>query len=560
MSSRVPYDPCRVAHHDDDRLDSWKEIASHLGRSVRTVRRWEAHEELPVHRQAHRSRATVYGYRSEIDAWQRKRDVEPAPKPGLAEVDPGHRSIAVLPFSYLGPDPRAEYLADGFTDEVISHLGKLAGLRVISRTSVMAFRATTKTARAIGRELQVQHLVEGTVRHDGSRLRVSTRLIAIPSDDRVWAETHDGTLEDVFAMQESIAREIVDALQLRLTPDEDRLLGERPVNDLSAWRAILEARKQTLRWRPDTIDRAIGLLHDALDVVGANAELYAALGRAHLQFREAGVDLGPEPIEQAERFARKAFALAPSSSPVLHLRGWIHYSRGEIQEAVRDLGRALETDRNDPDTLGLLGNCYLISGRVAAARPLIARLLAIDPLTPLNRCMPGWAHALEGNFPAAVAPYREMFEMDPDNPLARLFYTWILTVNRLDQDARRVAAGFTDSQRGSLPARIASRFVGAVAGPGEAGSIELSPDDEKLATTNEMFARFLGQAFALAGHADEAVRWLSVAVDRGFINYPFLAQHDPILRRLDDHPAFRDLLHSVEKRWMEFESQPLSIR
>lgn len=560
MSSRVPYDPCRVAHNDDDRLDSWKEIASHLGRSVRTVRRWEAHEELPVRRQVHRSRATVYAYRSEIDAWQRKRDVEPAGSRGIAEVDPGHRSIAVLPFSYLGPDPRAEYLADGFTDEVISHLGKLAGLRVISRTSAMAFRATTKTVRAIGRELQVQHLVEGTVRHDGSRLRVSTRLIAIPNDDRIWAETHDGTLEDVFAMQESIAREIVDALELRLTPDEDRLLGERRVNDLSAWRAILEARKESLRWQPDTIHRAIRLLHDALEMVGANAELYAALGRAHLQFREAGVDLGREPIEQAERFARKAFELAPSSSSVLHLRGWIHYSRGEIQQAVRDLGRTLEMDRNDPDTLGLLSNCYLISGRITAARPLIARLLSIDPLTPLNRCMPGWAHALEGNFPAAIAPYREMFEMDPENPLARLFYTWILTANRLDRDAHRVVAGFTESQRGSLPARIAARFVGTPAGPGEAGNIELSPDDEKLATTNEMFARFLGQAFALGGRSDEAVRWLSVAVDRGFINYPFLARHDPILRRLDDHPGFRDLLHSVEKRWMEFESQPLPIR
>ena len=559
MAGHVPLCPvrsCAVGPKDADRLDSWKAIASHLGRSVRTVRRWEAHDGLPVHRQPHRSRASVYGFRSEIDAWWRTRDVAPAASPPAAGPDPGRRSIAVLPFSYVGPDPAAEYLADGFSDEVISHLGKLAGLRVISRTSSMAFKNTHKTARTIGRELRVHHLVEGTVRHDGTRLRVATRLIAIPSDDRVWAQTHDGTLDDVFAMQEGIAREIVDALQVRLTPDEDRRLGQRAVKGLPAWRAILQARNEALRWRPDSIGRAVRLLQDALATVGPDAELCATLGRVHLQYREAGIDLGPEPLEQAEHCARAAFDLDPSSVSALRLRGWIHYARGDIQQAVGALGRAMEEDRNDPDALGLLSNCYLISGRVSAARPLIARLLAIDPLTPLNRCMPGWADALEGNFTAAIPPYREMLAMDPGNPLARLFYTWVLTVAGKLREARQVVGEFSPSQQGSLPARIAARFVTPHDGQEGGGGLDLSPEDEKLATANEMFARFLGQAFALCGRQDEAVRWLSAAVERGFINHPFLAVHDPVLRRLDGHPGFRALLRSVEQRWTAFEPYP----
>src|SRR4029079_9449559 len=130
--------------------------------------------------------------------------------------------------------------------------------------------------------------------------------------------------------------------------------------------------------------------------VGDNAGLYAALGLTHLQYREAGIDLGEGPVDEAEACAQHVFALDPSSASGLQLRGWIHYSRGRIQDAVRALNAALEIDANNADTLSLLSNCYLISGRVATARPLIERLIAVDPLTPINRCMPGWADILEG--------------------------------------------------------------------------------------------------------------------------------------------------------------------
>src|SRR5206468_33893 len=125
---------------------------------------------------------------------------------------------------------------------------------------------------------------------------------------------------------------------------------------------------------------------------------------------------------EADRCVRKVFELEPGSAGGFRLRGWIRYSRAEVQDAVRDLKSSLAIEPNDPDTLLLLSNCYLISGQPGAAHPLIERLTAIDPLTPLTQCMPAWAAMAEGNFADAVAPYRRMFEMDPGNPLARLFY------------------------------------------------------------------------------------------------------------------------------------------
>jgi hypothetical protein len=143
---------------------------------------------------------------------------------------------------------------------VIADLSKVRTLRVISRTSSMAFKRTTKDVRAIARELGVRYILEGTVRRAGSRLRISAQLIEANADDHIWADKYEGTIEDVFAMQERLARVIVGALQLRLTDEEDRRLAERPIRDVRVYECYLRARHEVWRWRKDAIDRAIQLL------------------------------------------------------------------------------------------------------------------------------------------------------------------------------------------------------------------------------------------------------------------------------------------------------------
>ena len=402
-----------------DRLESWKEIAAYLNRGVRTVRRWETGEGLPVHRHVHRTLGSVYAYKSEIDAWRRSRPGAT----GSRVLPESTKSIAVLPFTNLSTDPENAYFADGLTEEVTANLSKVRPLRVISRTSSMVFKDTKKDLKTIAHLLGVQYVLQGSVRQAGTQLRISAQLINASRDDHVWAEHYDGTLEDVFAIQERLARVIVAALELRLSDDEQQRLAERPITDVQAYECYLRARHEAWRWRRDAIDHAIKLLNNGLAIVGDNVRLYAALGHAHLQYREAGIDFGERPLEEAEKCAEKVFALEPSGGAGFRLSGWIEYSRGLIQDAVRNLKKAVERDPNDVDTLLLLCNCYLISGKVPAARPLIARLLTLDPLTPLTRCVPGFADVSEGNLRAAVEPYRQMFEMDPDNPMARLFYS-----------------------------------------------------------------------------------------------------------------------------------------
>ena len=303
----------------EDRLDSWKEIAVYLRRSVRTARRWEAQEGLPVHRQMHQSLASVYAYKSEIDAWLKR--AERSERAGGSEPEKdrppitAENSIAVLPFAYVGPEPSHEYLADGFTDEVIGNLSKVKALRVISRTSSMALKSKDWDARSIGRRLEVGYLLEGTVREDLSRLKVSARLIDPQRDDRVWAGEYGGTVDDVFGIQEQIARRIVEALEVRLSVEEEGRLSALSARNPMAWQCVQQARQEAFRWRRDAIDHAVQLLTNGLATVGDDAYLYAALGRVHLQYREAGIDLGPEPLEQAERCVAKVFELEPDSAP-----------------------------------------------------------------------------------------------------------------------------------------------------------------------------------------------------------------------------------------------------
>ncbi len=538
-----------------DRLGSWKAIAAYLDCSVRTVRRWERAEGLPVHRHMHHKLGRVFALRTELDAWRqsRARSPDPAYRATSAPLPASSRSIAVLPFASPGSDAQDDYFADGLTEEVTIALAKVQSLQVTSRRSAAAFRITSAGVRLIAGQLGVRYLVEGSVRRTGGRLKVSAQLIDASQDAHRWAATYDGTIDDVFSIQEQMARKIVEALELRLTATEERHLSERAINNVPAYECYLRARHDMWIWRRDAIDRAVQLLRQALALIGDNARLYATLGLAHLQYREAGVDLSDQPLLEAGTCASKLFALDDHSGSGWQLRGWIAYSRGFIQDAVRDLKIALNLDPYNSDTLLLLCNCYLISGRVASARPLLARLLAVDPLTPITRCMPGFAEIMEGNLEAAIEPYRQMFEMDQSNPMARLFFAWVLIINRRHDEVHTLLKSFPPDQRDTLPARLSFFLANAAAGRCREAEAELTPQIEAIARATDVFPRFLAEGFALLGERGSAIQWLKAAIDRGFINYPFLSRHDPSFEGLRGDSAFKALLETARHRWERFE-------
>ncbi len=159
----------------------------------------------------------------------------------IADAD-SRKSIVVLPFDNMSPDAGDAHFSDGLTEEIITHLSYLRSLRVISRSSAMVLKGTQKDVRTIGKELDVQYVLEGSVRKAGNDLRITAQLVDAGTDTHMWAERYDGVLDDVFEIQETVSQSIVKALNLTLTSKEHQKLAERPIHEVQAYECYLRAR------------------------------------------------------------------------------------------------------------------------------------------------------------------------------------------------------------------------------------------------------------------------------------------------------------------------------
>ncbi len=299
------------------RLDSWKEIAAYLKRDVRTVHRWEHTEGLPVHRHAHQKRGSVYAFKAELDHWWNdghSRLELPAVRRSFwrgrwqlllmagtlvaisallfafGTAGSRHRlfgarrniqSLAVLPLINLSGDPNQQYFADGVTEALTTELGKLSGLRVISRTSAMQYKESKKSMPAIARELDVDAAIEGGVLLSGGRVRVTAQLVDARADRHLWAQAYDGEAQDVLALQNNVVQAIANEIEIKIKPQEQaRLAAPRRV-DPEVYRLYVIGR---FFWNQRTEEgqrQAIDYFQRALAIDPDYAPAYAGLGDAH---------------------------------------------------------------------------------------------------------------------------------------------------------------------------------------------------------------------------------------------------------------------------------------
>ncbi len=473
--------------------------------------------------------------------------------PATAITAPKAKSIVVLPFENISPEKENEYFSDGLTEEIIADLSQIKKIQVISRTSAMQLKNTDKNIKTIGRELNVQYVLEGSVRKHKNDLRITAQLIDADSDMHLWAEKYRGSLDDIFDIQEKVSRSIVEALKLKLSPEEHEKIAERPIADVKAFECYLQARQEIWRFTEEGLERALQLLKNGLKIVGENELLYAAMGTAYWLYVNAGIKPGEQYIKKTEECFEKIFQLSPDSPHGYFLKGVVHVHQGSMQQAVRDLKRALDIEPNNADILLQLCRVYSSCGKTTAAAPLVDKLLEIDPLNTITYSLPGYLDVLEGRFDKAPESYRKMYQMDSQNPVSIWFYAWALIFAKRNEEAFTLIDELEKKASGTVYATLGLFFKYALQRKKLKAEQIVGPELEKAARGVEYLSRDMAHGYALIGEKEKALDWLENAVDRGFIAYPFLNELDPFLGNIRREKRFNTLIQRVKNEWENFE-------
>jgi serine/threonine-protein kinase len=372
----------------------------------------------------------------------------PAP---AAPVRP--RSVAVLPFLNLSPDPENEYFADGITEDIIAHLSKIRSLKVISRGSVLPFKRREQSLREIGATLDVAALLEGSVRRAGNRVRIVAQLVEAESGQQLWAETYDRDLTDIFAIQTDVALHIAAALAAELSPEETRRIRTQPTDDLQAYQLYVLGQQCLTRWTGEGVEKGIAYLEEAVARDPGYALAYTALGYAYadIALGVAGAIPSHEAFRRAKAAVARALELDPALAEAHAVLGYIRLGCDfDWADAERELKRAIELNPNSGNAYDYYGlllaaverydeafamqlraheldplvhrgidlvTTLIRAGRYDEALQRVARVLDVDPHFALAHATLGWARLLSGAPEQGIAALQRALALSPDSTL-----------------------------------------------------------------------------------------------------------------------------------------------
>jgi len=398
----------------------------------------------------------------------------------------GRVAICVLPFANMSGDPEHEYFSDGITEDIITDLSKVSALSVISRNSAFVFKGKHVDVAKVARELKVSHVLEGSVRKAGGRVRITAQLVDGSSNDHVWAERYDRDLNDIFALQDEISEAIVKALKLKLLPEEKMAIEQRGTDNVEAYNLYLMTRQFYVTGHEGDARRAEAIIRLAvrateIDPRYARAWALMALGQMILHYSIGrGVDDGLVAAERAlaldanlaEAHAVKARILADTgrhdeasaeidvalgldadSYEVNRSAAYLSYRQGRLEDAIRHWEKAttlMETDINSP---AMLLSCYRAvgnpEGRLRAARIALARsekVLAQDPSNGAVTAYSAYALGALGEAERAKERMNRALLIDPDNWNMRYNFGCVLIIhlNEIDAALDMLAPAFGD--------------------------------------------------------------------------------------------------------------------
>jgi len=422
------------------------------------------------------------------------------------------KSIAVLAFVNMSNDPENEFFSDGIAEEIINALTRVKALRVASRTSSFSFKGKNEDINEVGRKLRVQTVLEGSVRKSGDRLRVTAQLISVADGYHLWSERYDRQLEDIFAIQDEIAENIVRALRVVLGEEEKRALEKTPTENVQAYEYYLRGRQVAGQMRRASLEYARRMFDRAIELDPKFTRAYAGLADC-CSFLFMYWDSSKANLDAANAASERALELDPTSAEAHTLRGVAFTLRENYEDAHREFEIAIKLDTK-------LFEAHYFYGRACLT---------------------------EGKFDEAIAHYRDAWRARPEDYQAILLSVDALAALGRDAEVKeysQLGIKLTDAQLELNPDDARAWYLSGAA------LMRLGRVDEAIERGRRASAidphdagvlYNVGCIYALAGKNDEALDYLDRSVANGYSQRTWL-EHDSALDGLRDYPRFQALL------------------
>ena len=464
-----------------------------------------------------------------------------APRPTRIE------SLAVLPLETFSRDPDQQQFADNMTEAITTDLAKISALRVVSRTSAMRYRGSGKSLPDIGRELNVDAVVEGSVERAGNRVRITAQLVRAPTDQHVWAESYDRDLADVLMLQDDVARSIANQIQVKLTPAEHALLTKARKVDPEAYDLYLKGRYFWSKRNQEAVDKAIVYFRQAIDKDPTFAAAYSGLADCYslLGYSASFGSARPSEVQpKAVAAARRAVELDPSSAEAHSSLAFIKLNYDwDWRGADAEFRRAIDLNPGWANGHHWYAHYLIACDRTREAEAESLRALALDPLNPVMSTHLGWHYFFARQFDKAVAQFQKTLEFQPDFGVAYWYRAWVYEQKGMYSDAFRDMSKAQDLFKNNVIVRGDIGHLYAVSGrPQEAQRV--IEELKKLSSRRYVNPFEIAIIYVGLGDKERAFEWLEDAF-RARSDLLVYLKVDPRLDPIRSDPRFADLVRRV---------------
>jgi TolB-like protein/DNA-binding winged helix-turn-helix (wHTH) protein/Flp pilus assembly protein TadD len=454
------------------------------------------------------------------------------------------RSLAVLPLESLSSDASQDYFADGMTDELISDLGQISALRVISRTSVMTYKHARKPLPQIARELNVDAVVEGTVLRSGQHVRITAQLIDASTDKHLWSQSYEGELRDTLALQNKVARAIADQIQINLNPLERIALKNVRVVNLQAYESYLKGRYFWNKRTADGLKAALAYFNQAIDEDPQYAPAYSGLADTYalLADWEYGVMTPKEALPKAKAAAIKALELDSTLGEAHNsLAFCLDVFDWDLESAGKEFQRAIELNPSYATAHQWYAAHLIVLGRNDQAITEMRKAKNLDPLSLIIGADLADFLVIAHSYDDSIRESRKTIEMDPNFALAHNQLGQAYLQKQMHDEAIGELQKAVSLSGGS-PTCIANLARAYVASGKTSEAVKLLSDLKERSNSNFTHASEIAEIYVALGDTDQAMNWLEKCYEERFNPSALLR---PGFDPLRSDPRFKDLLRRI---------------